>query len=68
MSLIPQIDADACVAHGDCLHVAPQAFRLDDVAVVVGDAPDDVLIEAARSCPSAAIVLIDPETGEEVPV
>jgi ferredoxin len=48
--------------------VAPQAFRLDDVAVAIGDAPDAVLIEAARSCPSAAIVLIDAETGEELAV
>jgi ferredoxin len=68
MTLIPEIDVNACVAHGDCVHVAPQAFRLDDVAVTVGDAPDELLIEAARACPSAAIVLIDSETGEEVPV
>jgi ferredoxin len=68
MSLIPQIDTGACVAHGDCVHVAPQAFRLDDVAVTIGAAPDELLIEAARACPSAAIVLIDSETGEEVRV
>jgi len=66
MTLIPQIDENACVAHGDCVHVAPQAFRLDDVAVVVGEVPDDVLVEAARACPSGAIVLVDAETGEEV--
>jgi len=68
MSLIPEIDTSACVAHGDCVHVAPQAFRLDDVAVTIGVAPDELLIEAARACPSAAIVLIDSETGEEVRV
>ena len=66
MTLIPHIDENACVAHGDCVHVAPQAFRLDDVAVVVGDAPDEVLVEAARACPSGAIVLVDADTGEEV--
>jgi ferredoxin len=68
MTLKAHIDAGACVAHGDCVAVAPQAFRLDDVAVAIGDAPDDVLIEAARACPSAAIVLVDAETGEEVDV
>ena len=68
MTLIPEIDTSACVAHGDCLAHAPQAFRLDDVAVVVGDAADEALIAAARACPSAAIVLYDAETGEEVPV
>jgi ferredoxin len=66
MTLIPEIDTFACVGHGDCAVVAPQAFRVDDVAVVVGTAPDDVLLEAARACPAGAIVLVDPETGEEV--
>ena len=66
MTLIPEIDTYACVAHGDCAVVAPQVFRVDDVAVVTGTAPDDVLLEAARSCPAGAIVLVDSETGEEV--
>ena len=66
MTLIPEIDTFACVAHGDCAVVAPQAFRVDDVAVVTGTAPDDVLLEAARACPAGAIVLVDSETGEEV--
>ena len=34
MTLIPEIDTFACVAHGDCAVVAPQAFRVDDVAAV----------------------------------
>ena len=66
MTLIPEIDSYACVAHGDCAVVAPQAFRVDDVAVVIGTAPEDVLLEAARACPAGAIVLVDDETGEEV--
>jgi len=66
MTLIPEIDTFACVAHGDCAVVAPQAFRVDDVAVVIGTAPHDVLLGAARACPAGAIVLVDEETGEEV--
>ena len=66
MTLIPEIDTFACVAHGDCAVVAPQAFRVDDVAVVVGTAPEDQLREAARACPAGAIVLLDADTGEEV--
>jgi len=66
MTLIPEIDTFACVAHGDCAVVAPQAFRVDDVAVVTGTAPDDVLLEAARACPAGAIILVDEATGEEV--
>ena len=66
MTLIPEIDTYACVAHGDCAVVAPQAFRVDDVAAVVGSAPDDVLVEAARACPAGAIVLVDADSGEEI--
>ena len=66
MTLIPEIDTYACVAHGDCAVVAPQAFRVDDVAVVVGAASDHGLVAAARACPAGAIVLVDSESGEEV--
>ncbi len=66
MSLHIQIDNDACLAHGDCAVVAPDVFVVDDVAKVVADAPDDVLLAAAQACPSVAIVLTDAETGEQV--
>jgi ferredoxin len=66
MPLHVQIDSDACLAHGDCAVVAPEVFVVDDVARVVADAPDDVLIAAAQACPSVAIVLTDAETGEQV--
>ncbi len=66
MSLIVQIDHDACLAHGDCAVVAPDVFVVDDVAKVVAEAPDDVLLAAAGACPSVAIVLTDAATGEQV--
>jgi len=66
MTLIPRIDEHACLAHGDCAALAPQVFALRDIAVVVGDGPDDLLRAAARACPAGAIVLLDAETGEEV--
>lgn len=66
MTLHVQIDGDACLAHGDCAVVAPDAFIVDDVARVVGTPPDDVLLAAAQACPSVAIVLTDAETGEQV--
>ena len=69
MTLIPEIDTFACFAHGDCAVVAPQAFRVDDMAVVIGTAPDDVLLDAARACPAGAIVLVDSDTGKRsIPV
>jgi ferredoxin len=66
MTLIARIDESACLAHGDCAVVAPQAFAVVDVAEVIGEAPDELLRAAARACPSGAIVLIDGETGDEI--
>jgi len=60
------IDEAACAAHGDCEHVAPEVFRVEDVAIVIGTAPLDRLEEAAAACPSAAITLIDEDTGAQV--
>lgn len=66
MTLIPRIDEHGCLAHGDCALVAPEAFRVDDIAVVIGSAPDEQLREAARACPAGAILLIDAQTGDEI--
>jgi ferredoxin len=54
-----EIDEAACSAHGDCAAIAPQVFRVDDIAVVIGDGPDELVREAARACPAAAIALVD---------
>ena len=59
MTLIATIDAGACAAHGDCEAIAPEIFNIDDVAVVVGQGPDDLMVAAAQACPSVAIVLTD---------
>ncbi len=66
MTLIPHIDESACAAHGDCVDVAPQVFRLDDIAEVIGTGPDDLLMEAAKACPSVAIILVDQDSGAQV--
>jgi ferredoxin len=66
MSYTARIDARACAAHGDCQDIAPEVFLLDDdVASVIGDGPDDLLLEAARMCPSVAIVILD-DRGTQV--
>ena len=59
MTLIATIDAGACAAHGDCEAIAPEIFAIDDVAVVVGTGPDDLMLAAAQACPSVAIVVTD---------
>jgi ferredoxin len=66
MTLTVMIDEAACAAHGDCVEVAPDVFVLKDIATVVGTGPDDLLLEAAEACPSAAIVLHDAETGDHI--
>jgi ferredoxin len=66
MAYLARIDESACAAHGDCVDVAPEVFELDDVAQVIGTAPDEVLLAAAEACPSAAIVLVDQRTNEQV--
>ncbi len=68
MTLVPRIDEMACCAHGDCAAVAPGVFAVDEIAVVTGTGPDELLIEAARACPAAAIELVDAETGELVDI
>ena len=66
MTLLPRVDEYACCGHGDCAVVAPDLFRVDEIAVVTGSGPDALVLEAARSCPAMAIEVIDPETGEPV--
>jgi ferredoxin len=66
MKLRVHIDEGSCLAYGDCAELAPEAFEVDDVAHLVGNAPARKLIEAARACPAEAITLIDAETGEQI--
>ena len=66
MTYIPQIDGGACAAHGDCEAVAPDVFRVDDVATVIGTGDDELILRAAESCPAVAITVVDSETGATV--
>jgi ferredoxin len=66
MTYLAEIDDGACAAHGDCVDVAPEVFELDDVARVIGTGPDELLLKAAEACPSAAIRIVDRQTGEPV--
>jgi ferredoxin len=66
MTYIVQIDEGACAAHGDCVDAAPHVFELEDVAHVIGTAPDEVLLAVAEACPSSAILVIDQRTDEQI--
>lgn len=65
MSYVAHIDESACSAHGDCEAIAPEIFRVDDVAEIVGSAQDELMLEAARVCPTVAIRITD-QTGAQV--
>jgi ferredoxin len=66
MTYLPVIDESACLAHGDCEEMAPEVFRVEDFATVIGTAPDEKLLEVARACPASAIVLVDKDSGQQV--
>jgi ferredoxin len=41
-------------------------LRLDDPAVVIGNGPYELILEAAEACPAVAISIVDQESGETV--
>ena len=69
MRYIVSIDQSRCIGAGNCVHIAPRAFQLDEdnIAYLVdpGSVDDDVLLDAAKSCPTDAIYL-DTQEGEAV--
>lgn len=66
MACQPLVDETLCSAHGDCEHLAPDVFSVEDVAQVVGVGERGRILAAARACPAAAITVIDTDTGEQV--
>lgn len=46
--------------------LAPEVFQLDDVARVIGTGPEELVLAVAGACPSAAIRVIDEDTGAQV--
>jgi ferredoxin len=55
------VDRHACIGSGNCLDIAPDAFRFDEddkAYFVEGSDPDrDTLIDAQQACPAGAISL-----------
>ena len=66
MTLLPRVDEYACCGHGDCAVIAPDLFRVDEIAVVTGSGADELVLKAARACPAMAIEVVDADTGEPV--
>lgn len=61
---------EKCISAASCVAIAPGTFQLDEEGIAVilsetGDDPETQLL-GAQSCPTAAIEIIDNETGEKV--
>ena len=69
MTYIVSIDQSRCIGAGNCVHIAPTVFQLDEenIAYLIdpGSVDDETLLDAARSCPTNAIYL-DTEDGQAV--
>jgi ferredoxin len=65
-----EVIREKCISAASCVAIAPETYQLDeeDIAYVAdqkGDTPDLQLL-GAQSCPTAAIIVTDTETGEQV--
>lgn len=61
---------DLCIGAASCIAVSPDTFLLDDQKKAVvkedsNDVPENILM-AAQSCPTAAIIITDAETNEQI--
>ncbi|WP_433269725.1 ferredoxin [Actinosynnema sp. CS-041913] len=57
-----EVDRGTCIGTGVCIGMAPDHFRLEGgTSTPVNESvdPDDVVVDAAESCPMEAILLRD---------
>lgn len=64
------VDRDLCIGAATCIAVAPKTFILDSEAkaVLLQSAQEELpetIIESAKACPVAAIIITD-ETGKQI--
>jgi ferredoxin len=64
------VDKNACIGSAMCVAIAPNRFALDERQrsgpVTAEIDPDEVVRDAAASCPSEAISLVEAGTGQPV--
>lgn len=66
------VDRDLCIGAESCVLVAPEAFEMDDERKAVvketwQTMSSDMLLTAAKACPTAAIFLYDEEGNQVYP-
>lgn len=61
---------DKCIGAASCVAIAPKVFELDEhsiARIISQDGDDDeTKLLAAQSCPTAAIIVTDTETNQQV--
>jgi ferredoxin len=66
-----KVDRELCIGVGNCVAIAPTVFKLDDQNKVVvldpGSVDEEILMEAAESCPENAIIVEDDEGNQLYP-
>jgi ferredoxin len=69
--MIVKVDRQLCVGIGNCVVVAPGVFKLDEkkkaVAAGTSSVDEQILWDAAESCPENAIILEDDEGRQLYP-
>lgn len=65
-----EVDRNVCIGAAPCTAMAPRVFALDDSgkAAILDSADEDTqetILNAARACPVAAIIIKD-ETGKTI--
>ena len=64
------VDRDLCIGAATCVAIAPEVFVLDNEAKAIilataNNADDATIIDAARGCPTAAIIVED-QSGQRL--
>ncbi len=65
-----RIDKGLCIGAATCVAIAPKGWALDEEAKAyiletAEEETDDILLEAAKSCPVMAIIITD-ENGKQI--
>ncbi|MFH2118558.1 MAG: ferredoxin [Candidatus Paceibacterota bacterium] len=65
-----EVIREKCIGAASCVAIAPKVFALDEeqIAIILSqDGEDDqTKLLAAQSCPTAAVIVVDTQTGEQV--
>jgi len=64
------IDRDMCIGAATCVAIAPKAFNLDSEAksIILSSVEEEdetMILDGARGCPTAAIIIED-QNGEKI--